>query len=136
MGPFDIIGHLCHGEKTDWISRIERILEYGESKAFDPFDRFAQLSDNKDRKLSDLLDEFEELRQANIQKLKKFNFQEEDFSKKGLHPSLGEVNLKNLISTWLVHDLDHIAQISRVMAKQYSQNVGAWEDYLGILKKN
>lgn len=130
---FDVVGHLVHGERTDWIARIEIILSNKEERTFEPFDRFAQERDSFGKTINDLLNEFERLREANLFSLKTKNITEEDLDRKGIHPALGEVTLKNLLSTWLAHDLGHIAQINRVMAKQYKQEVGPWTEYIGIL---
>lgn len=132
--PYDVIGHLIHGEKTDWIPRAILILSNSEKTPFEPFDRFAQMNDGKEKGMVELLKEFRELREENLKRLKSFQISELDMTKKGLHPELGEVNLRQLLSTWVVHDLGHIAQISRVMAKQYKSEVGPWEAYLGILR--
>lgn len=131
--PFDVIGHLIHGEKTDWMVRTELILEDGPLKTFQPFDRFAQFENSKDKNLEDLLDEFEELRKNNLTSLKSKNLTSKDLDRIGVHPELGEVTLAQLLSAWVVHDLGHIAQISRVMAKQYKSEVGPWPKYLTIL---
>lgn len=133
--PYDIIGHLVHGEKTDWIVRTKVILSSEEHKTFEPFDRFAQENDSKGKSIQELLDEFSKLRSQNLNELKTLQISESDFIKKGMHPELGEVSLQQLLATWTVHDLGHIAQIARVMAKQYSTEVGPWNAYLGILKK-
>lgn len=133
--PYDILGHLVHGEKTDWIERLKIILSDSENKQFEPFDRFAQMHEDANRPISELLKEFRELREKNLDKLKAFKMVGLDFERKGIHPELGEVTLMQLISTWVVHDLGHIAQISRVMAKQFKSEVGPWKNYLGILKK-
>ncbi len=130
--PFDILGHLVHGEKTDWISRTETILKYGKEKAFKAFDRFAQFDDSKGKSLSELLDEFKTLRKRNINHLTEMNIQESDLNKEGVHPNFGKVTLKELLSTWVVHDLGHIRQIARVMAKQYKDEIGPWKEYLPI----
>lgn len=132
--PYDIVGHLIHGEKTDWIVRAKIILSDKEDKTFIPFDRFAQEQESKGKTIHELLAEFSKLRTQNIETLVKLQISENDLLKKGMHPELGEVNLKQLLSTWTVHDLGHIAQISRVMAKQYANEVGPWNAYLGILK--
>lgn len=132
--PYDVVGHLVFGEKTDWMARINIILSDAENKLFEPFDRFAQLNE-KEQPLEYLLGEFKRLRAQNLQDLSALNIQEEDYERTGIHPAFGEVNLKQLLSTWAVHDLGHIAQISRVMAKQYTQEVGPWIDYLGVLKR-
>ncbi len=133
--PFDIVGHLIFGEKTDWISRIKIILKQKENEMFEPFDRFAQFEESKGKTINDLFKEFKKLRKENVQELKSMNISAEELVLKGIHPELGEVTLEQLLSTWVVHDLGHIAQISRVMAKQYKENVGPWSEYLGILKK-
>ena len=133
FSPYDVIGHLIHGEKTDWTARTKVILEFGSSKAFTPWDRFAQFEESKGKTLVQLLDEFERLRYDNILWLKSLNLAEEDLDKKGMHPVLGEVTLRNLLATWVVHDLTHIAQITRVMAKQYRSEMGPWPEFFRIL---
>ncbi len=132
---YDIIGHLIHGEKTDWIQRIEIILSDSKDKTFEPFDRFAQFEESKDKTLPALFAEFKILREKNIKTLQSFHLTKNDFSKKGNHPALGEVTLAQLIATWTVHDLNHLAQIARVMAKQYKNETGPWIEYLSILKQ-
>jgi uncharacterized damage-inducible protein DinB len=131
---YDIVGHLIHGEKTDWIPRMEIILSDVENKTFESFDRFAQFEASKGKTLSDLLMEFKQLRQRNVQMLQSKGLTEEDYSKTGVHPAFGAVSLAQLLSTWAVHDLNHLAQIARVMATQYKQEVGPWVAYLRILK--
>jgi len=133
--PHDVIGHLVHGEKTDWIVRSKIILSSSENKTFKPFDRFAQERDSKGKTIQQLLTEFRILRAENLEELKALRITENDLMKKGIHPEIGASNLKQLLATWVVHDLGHIAQIARVMAKQYKDEVGPWEAYLGILKK-
>lgn len=130
---YDIIGHLIHGEKTDWIPRAEIILSEKSDKRFEPFDRFAQFKDSEGKSLTQLLDEFKILRKKNIEHLRSKNITEKNLEEKGIHPAFGEVTLSQLLSTWVVHDLNHIAQISRVMAKQYKAEVGPWIEYLRIL---
>jgi hypothetical protein len=130
--PYDIVGHLIHGEKTDWIPRTQIILEHGVDQPFEPYDRFAQFEESKGKSLNELLDEFETLRKGNLEKLKSLDI-DANLDKKGKHSELGEVSLSNLLSSWVVHDLGHISQISRVMAKQYKDEVGIWTQYLGIL---
>ncbi|MBS1492333.1 MAG: DinB family protein [Bacteroidetes bacterium] len=132
--PYDVIGHLIHGEKGDWMNRIEIILSDGLDKNFKPFDRFAQFEESKGKSLKDLLGEFMMLRIMNLEKLKAKNITEADLDKKGIHPAFGEVTLRQLLSTWVVHDLNHLAQVTRVMANQYKDNVGPWSEYLRILK--
>ena len=133
--PYDILGHLIVGEKTDWMVRARIILGNAENKHFKPFDRFAQLRADQNRSVSDMLKEFSELRSDNLEELKAFDISEEQLKLTGIHPEFGEVTLSQLLSTWTVHDLNHISQISRVMAKQYKETVGPWINYLGILKK-
>jgi uncharacterized damage-inducible protein DinB len=131
---YDTIGHLIHGEKTDWITRAAIILSKNEDKTFEPFDRFAQFEDSDNKWLNDLLDEFKMLRKKNIDWLLAQNITENDLKEKGIHPAFGAVSLSQLLATWAVHDLNHIAQISRVMAKQYKAEVGPWIEYLRILQ--
>ena len=131
--PYDVVGHLIQGEKTDWMNRTKIILSDKENKSFEPFDRFAQMTAAK-KPINELLDEFQELRTANILALKSMAITEEKLEMAGIHPALGKATLKELLSTWVVHDLGHISQISRVMARQYQEEVGPWAQYLGILK--
>lgn len=131
---FDIVGHYIHAEETDWIPRAEIILKQGESRTFEPFDRFAQFELSKEKTLDDLLETFAEKRKESLETLKSWNLTEEQLNLKGIHPDLGEVTLENLLSTWLVHDLTHIRQIATNLAKKYSTNVGVWKEYLSILK--
>ena len=132
--PYDIVGHLIHGEKTDWMVRLRTILNQSEDRTFKPFDRFAQFEASKGKSIVQLLDEFKTLRIKNLTDLIGLQIKPEQFSLTGIHPEFGEVTLEQLISTWVVHDLGHLAQISRVMASQYSSEVGPWKAYLGILK--
>ena len=131
---YDIVGHLIHAEKTDWIARMEIILSDKPDKTFEPFDRFAQFENSKGKSLSQLLDTFKAVRKMNIEHLLSKKLTNENMEEKGFHPSLGEVSLSQLLATWTVHDLNHIAQISRVMANQYKAEVGPWEAYLKILQ--
>jgi hypothetical protein len=133
--PFDIVGHLIHGEETDWLPRVRIILEHGESRPFDPFDRFAMFEKSRGRSLSELLDRFESLREKNLKALKEMNLTPDMLQQRGMHPELGIVTLSQLLSTWVVHDLGHIGQIVRVMAKQYKEAVGPWQEYLPILTR-
>ncbi len=130
--PYDVIGHLIHGERTDWIPRARHILA-GETKAFETFDRLAQFHESQGKSLGDLLEEFARLRRENVAALVEMNLTTDDLRRKGLHPQLGEVTLGQLLATWVVHDLDHIAQVSRTMAKVYRDAVGPWTAYLSIL---
>jgi hypothetical protein len=133
FSPYDVLGHLIHGEKTDWTERIKIILEFGNTKAFEMYDRFAQYNNSKGKLIQQLLEEFKLLRKENIRWLKFLHLSEENLYKKGLHPVLGEVTLKNLLATWVAHDLTHIAQITRVMARQYKEEMGPWPEFFRIL---
>ena len=133
FSPYDVIGHLIHGERTDWAVRAKIILEFGLSRPFTPWDRFAQYEQSKGKTLEQLLNEFEAARKNNLSWIKSLDLTEADLEKKGMHPALGEVTLKNLLSTWVVHDLTHIAQITRVMAKQYREEMGPWPAFFRIL---
>ena len=132
--PFDIVGHLIVGERTDWLPRARMILEHGEARAFDRFDRFAQERESQGKSLEQLLDEFARLRKENLATLQELNLQPEDLARRGTHPALGVVTLSQLLATWGVHDLTHVHQISRVMAHQYRDAVGPWSAFLGVLK--
>ena len=132
---FDVVGHLIHGEKTDWTSRLQIILSDGGNKTFHPFDRFAQFEESEGKTLKELLAEFKVLRQQNLEYFRSLNISEDQFEKKAMHPSLGEVTLKQLLATWVTHDLGHIAQIARVLAKQYKHEVGPWVQYISVLNR-
>jgi uncharacterized damage-inducible protein DinB len=131
---FDIMGHLIHGERTDWMPRVRMILSSGDSQTFEPFDRWAQLKESQGKLLGQLLDEFERLRADNLASLRALNLRPEDLALRGRHPALGSVTLSQLLATWAAHDLTHLHQISRVMAHQYRDFVGPWSDFLGVMK--
>ena len=131
---FDIVGHLIVGERTDWMLRVRIILEDGEARPFDPFDRLAQLKASQNKSLEQLLDDFASLRRENLAALQALDLRHEDMSRRGRHPTLGVVTLAELLATWTVHDLTHLHQLSRVMAHQYRDAVGPWSAYLGVLK--
>jgi hypothetical protein len=133
--PFDVVGHLVHGERTDWIPRARIILSQGENARFTPFDRFAMLHESEGKTLADLLDELEELRARNLEVLESWNLREEQLNLTGIHPEFGTVTLSQLLATWVVHDLSHIAQIARVMSRQYREAVGPWRAYLPVLDR-
>jgi uncharacterized damage-inducible protein DinB len=133
--PFDVVGHLIHGERTDWIPRLELILAEGDSRPFIPFDRFAQFQESRGKSLLELLDTFAELREANIARLLALDLDPRDFLRPGRHPELGAVTLGELLATWVVHDLNHLGQIARVMSRQYAGAVGPWTEYLPILTR-
>lgn len=132
--PFDVVGHFIHGEKTDWMPRVRIILDHGAGVPFASFDRFAQFETSRGKTLRALLDTFAELRRENIAALRALDLQPADLARKGQHPELGEVTLGQLIATWVVHDLDHLAQITHTLAAQYANEVGPWQAYLGVLR--
>jgi hypothetical protein len=131
--PYDVIGHLLHGERTDWIPRAQIILQHGEAQPFPPFDRFAQFNESKGKTLAELLKEFAALRSQNLRTLRNLNISAADLQKTGTHPAFGQVTLEQLLATWVAHDLGHLAQIARTMARQYTRAVGPWHAYLTIL---
>jgi hypothetical protein len=130
---YDVVGHLIHGELTDWMPRVRIILEHAESRSFDHFDRLAQFQGDGTQTLDRLLDRFQELRTQNLYALRALNLTPKDFSRTGVHPAIGRVTLGQLLSTWTVHDLTHISQISRILAKQYESEVGPFKGGIGIL---
>lgn len=132
--PFDVIGHLIHGERTDWMPRVRMILQFGDSQAFEPFDRWGQVRESQDKSLGQLLDEFARLRSENLTALRALSLRPEDLLLRGRHPALGSVTLSQLLATWAAHDLTHLHQISRTMAYQYRQTVGPWKTYLGVMQ--
>jgi DinB superfamily len=134
FNAYDVVGHLLHGERTDWMTRARVILEQGESKPFDPFDRRAQERESAGKSLSQLLDEFGQARAQNLDDLRGLNLTSADLARRGLHPALGSVTLSQLLATWATHDLTHLHQLSRIMAHQYREFVGPWSAYLGVLQ--
>lgn len=130
---FDIVGHLIHGDRADWMTRARRVLEFGETKAFDSFDRTAQEREAAGKSLRELLDEFARVRAERLRELEALNLQPSDLERRGRHPVFGAVTLGQLLATWAAHDLTHLHQISRVMAHQYRDDVGPWIKYLGVL---
>ena len=135
FSPFDNVGHLIHGERTDWIPRARIILAQGANRRFEPYDRFAQFRESQGKTLGDLLDEFAELRAANVETLRGLKLTERELGLEGEHPALGRVTLRQLLATWVAHDLGHIAQVARVMAKQYRDAVGPWRAYLPVMDR-
>jgi DinB superfamily len=133
FSPYDVLGHLIHGEKTDWVVRAKMILEFGNTKTFERWNRFAQYEESKGKSLQQLLHEFDAIRKENMLWFKALHLTEADLDKKGMHPVLGEVTLRHLLATWVVHDLTHIAQVTRVMAKQYKEEMGPWPEFFRIL---
>jgi hypothetical protein len=129
----EVVGHLIHGERTDWMPRVRHLLEFGETRPFEPFDREGHFTTAAGLSLGQLLDQFAELRAAGLTELRALRLTNEDFARSGRHPAFGPVTLSQLLATWAVHDLTHLHQISRVMAHQYRSAVGPWERYLGVL---
>jgi hypothetical protein len=133
--PFDVVGHLIHGEKTDWIPRARHLLAGHSDTPFVPFDRFAQLRESEGMTIDQLLDEFAALRQVNVETLEGFHLTAADLDRRGVHPELGAVTLRELLATWVVHDHAHVAQIARAMAQRYADDVGPWRAYLTVLRR-
>lgn len=131
---FEVVGHLIQGENTDWMQRARMILQFGETQAFEPFDRMGHAQKIQGKSLRQLLDEFASLRSENLDQLHALHLRPEDLARRGRHPALGIVTLSELLATWAAHDLTHLHQISRIMAYQYRQNVGPWAAYLGVLQ--
>ena len=132
--PFDVVGHLIHGEQTDWIPRAEIILREGEDRTFEPFDRFAHFRTTQGKSLAELLDELEEVRTENLRRLRAMEITPELLNRRGTHPEFGSVTLRQLLATWVAHDLGHITQITRVMATQYREECGPCQAYLPVLR--
>ncbi len=130
----EIVGHLIHGERTDWMPRTRHLLQFGDSRPFEPFDRLGHVTESATRSLDELLDELARLRAASLGELRALNLQPSDLERRGLHPSLGAVTLSHLLATWAAHDLSHLHQLSRVMAHQYREAVGPWTAFLGVMQ--
>lgn len=135
FSPFDVVGHLIHGERVDWIPRARIILEHGERKPFEPFDRYAMYEASKGKSIGELLHTFAELRSKNIDSLRAMEISSEQLVLRGTHPELGPATLENLLATWVVHDLNHIHQIAKSMAYQYHERVGPWREYITLLPR-
>jgi len=133
FSPHEVVGHLIHGEQTDWIARARIIIEQGVARPFTSFDRFAHRRLFAEKPIGDMLDLFAALRAENLDTLRGWRLQPADLDRQGRHPELGEVTLRQLLATWVAHDFGHLAQIGRVMAKQYAREVGAWYDYMPVL---
>jgi hypothetical protein len=131
---FDVVGHLISGERVDWLPRARMILESGESRTFEPFDRSGHEQEGRGKSLEELLDEFARLRAENLGELRGLELRREDLERRGRHPAFGVVTLSELLATWAAHDLTHLHQISRIMAHQYRETVGPWSAYLGVLQ--
>jgi len=132
--PFDVLGHLIHGEKTDWMPRVEHLLAHGEAVAFPVFEREAMFIASRGRKVADLLDEFATLRRANLERLEALKLTDADLERRGLHPEFGVVTLGQHLATWVAHDMGHVSQMVRVMGRQYTDEVGPWRKYLSMLR--
>jgi hypothetical protein len=135
FSPFDVVGHLIQGERTDWIPRAEIILQHGEERTFEPFDRFAQQEASRGKSLAELLDIFAALRADNLQRLQAQRLGTEALRLRGRHPELGTVTLSQLLATWVVHDWNHVSQVARVLGRQYTDAVGPWRAYLPMLDR-
>lgn len=133
FSPFDVVGHLIHGERTDWMPRARMILEHGEARAFEPFDRYAMYQASVGCSLEELLTTFDRLRNESLAELRAMKLDETRLDCRGTHPALGTVTLRELLATWVVHDLNHVHQVAKSMAHQYRGSVGAWRAYLSIL---
>lgn len=133
--PYVVVGHLIHGERTDWLGRARIILAQGPDRRFEPYDRFAQFRESQGKSLADLLGEFAALRAGNVATLAGWNLGEAQLALEGIHPAFGPVTLRQLLATWVAHDLGHLAQTARVMAKQYRDDVGPWREYLPVLDR-
>ncbi|MEM7261714.1 MAG: DinB family protein [Planctomycetota bacterium] len=130
---FDVVGHLIHGERTDWMPRLRIILEDGEARPFDEFDRFAQQAENANRSLGSLLDHFSELRASNLRELRELQLTPEDLARTGTHPTFGRVTASELLATWTAHDLAHLSQIARTQLWQYREAMGPWRQFFSSL---
>lgn len=133
--PYDVVGHLIHGERTDWIPRAQIILAQGDNRRFTPYDRFAQFRESQGKSLPHLLDEFATLRAENVRTLNGWQLTNEQLALTGEHPAFGSVTLRQLLSAWVTHDLGHIVQVARVMAKQYRDAIGPWREYLKVVDR-
>lgn len=133
--PYVIVGHLIHGERTDWIPRARIVLAQAADRRFTPYDRLAQFRESAGKSLGELLDEFAHLRSANVEILREWNLSDEQLALSGEHPEFGPVSLRQLLATWVAHDLSHLTQITRVMAKQYRDAVGPWRAYLSVMNR-
>jgi hypothetical protein len=131
---FEVVGHLIHGERTDWMPRVRMVLQFGETQTFASFDRGGHLRETQGKSLGQLLDEFAHVRRDNLRELRGLNLRQEQLERRGRHPALGVVTLAQLLATWAAHDLTHLQQIARVMAHQYREAVGPWSAYLGVLQ--
>jgi hypothetical protein len=131
--PFDVVGHLAHGERTDWIPRVRMILDHGEQHAFRPFDRIGMFESSRGKTINELLDELAEARADSLRTLEDMRISPGDLMRTGRHPSFGPVTMEQLLAAWVVHDLGHIRQVTRVMAKQLREAIGPWSRFLPVV---
>ncbi|MCX6597817.1 MAG: DinB family protein [Acidobacteria bacterium] len=131
--PYVVLGHLVHGERADWMPRLEIILRHGPARAFDPFDREAQFAESQGKTLAELLDDFAALRRQGLERLRELDLQPGQLELTGTHPAFGPVTVRQLLATWTAHDLAHLVQVSRVMAKRYREEVGPWAEFLSVM---
>lgn len=136
FSPFDVVGHLIHGEETDWMVRARIILEQGEVQPLPPFDRYAMFEASQGKSMADLLATFAQLREKNLNDLRTLKLTQGQLNKRGTHPALGTITLQQLLATWVAHDLNHLHQIAKAMAYQYRNEVGPWREYLTFLPKD
>ena len=134
MSAFDVVGHLIHGERTNWMPRVRMILQFGEARAFERFDRWGHVQESAGKSLGQLLDEFARVRTESLGELRSLNLRPGDLARRGRHPAFGAVTLSQLVATWAAHDLTHLHQLSRIMAHQYREAVGPWTAYLGVMQ--
>jgi len=134
FSAFDVVGHLLHAERTNWLPRAKIVLQFGETRPFEPFERWGHVRESEGKTLAHLLDEFARSRAESLGELRSMNLRPEDFARRGQHPALGVATLSDLLAAWAVHDLTHLHQISRVLAHQYREAVGPWSRYLGVLQ--
>jgi hypothetical protein len=135
FSPFDVVGHLLHGERTDWMARVEIILEQGTSQAFTPWDRYAMYRESQGKTIDQLLDEFAAARRENLANLDAKKLTPTDLQRTGTHPRFGQVTLQQLLATWVTHDLNHIHQIAKCMAWQYRDEIGPWREYVTFIDR-
>jgi hypothetical protein len=133
--PFDVVGHLLHGERTDWVPRARIILAQGPDRRFEPYDRFAQFRESQGKTLSAMLDDFAAARHDSLVTVRSWNLSDAQLALEGVHPAFGAVSLRQLLSTWVAHDLGHLVQVGRVMARQYRDAVGPWREYLSVMHR-
>ena len=131
---FDVVGHLIYAERVNWIPRAKLLLQFGETRPFEPFDRLGHVRESQGKSLAQLLDEFARVRAESLAELRALDLRPEDLKRRGRHPAVGAVTLSELLATWAAHDLTHLHQISRIMACQYREAVGPWSKFLGVLQ--